>query len=117
MMVDQENGNRTAVVDLDRLKLDTDTMRDELVSEGAPASISEHVHNQVAFHHQLQGLVVWLEAWSCGGLVQVGHEHRAVEPERGTGNNTKLLLPRGHSPAVVVICWKMYRLSLFAAQD
>lgn len=51
------------------------TVRDDLVSEGAPPPVSEHVHHQIALEQRLLRWVVLPEARFCWRPVQVGHKH------------------------------------------
>lgn len=53
------------------------TVTDELVSEDAPVSVSEDVHDQVPPEDGLQGPMVRLEDGWRRALVQVGHKSTA----------------------------------------
>lgn len=61
-----------------------DTVRDELVSERTPLSISEHIHNQISLQHWVHGLLAWLEARCSWGAVQIWHKQAAGYKEGQT---------------------------------
>lgn len=60
------------------------TQTDALVSEAAPGSIPEHVHDEITLELRLHGRMVEADGGGgcCCGLTQIRHERTAGE----TGN-------------------------------